>query len=317
MSKRGAQLALGSHASEPPLLRQKTEEEADLTLVFPDEVVALILKVVVTEVQPGLAMPVRLVCHRWNTLLQRQEEECRVLCTEPFLEHPASRAARLGHCVLLGYYMDLGKGYRANALAAAAESGHLRAMRLAMDDVSDRSWARRTGARNVQEAATIDASYLSWAFRLAARNGQEAALRLLRERGAVDFHMAWRSALEGPMLTTRRYYGAKAPGPAGRLACMHLLEHWGSSHRTSDLRHRILLVRRGDLDMLRLLNRGGVDASNGLMLMAASLGHLEIVRFLRWEWGATDFQGALDALEKYQCTESTAAVRAQLKEWVE
>jgi hypothetical protein len=260
MSKRGAQLALGSHESESPLKRQnygKEEEEVDLTLIFPDEVLSLILSKVVNECQTGLARPVRLVCRRWNTILMMIRHETWTYCMK--VEHPSIRAARIGDCNLLTYYWDEDANPN-DMLAAAAGGGHPDAMRL----------LKKWGAGG-------DGFGGNMALYYAAGSGQLEAMRLLKKWGANDFDTALRCAVED-----------------GQLDAMCLLKKWGTKSFNWAL---CFAAKAGQLEAMCLLKEWGANDLNGALYFAVRYGQLEAMHLLK-KWGANDFNGSLGEARK-------------------
>jgi ankyrin repeat protein len=247
MSKRGAQLALGPHESESPLKRWNygKEEEVDLTLIFPDEVLSLILSKVVIECQTGLARPVRLVCRRWNTILMMIQHETWTNCMN--VEHPSIRAARIGDCNLISYYYGA-KQDKNKMLEVAARGGHLKAMHL----------LKKWGAYE-----------FNWALYHAAEKGHLEAMRLLKKWGATDFDEALRCAASVGQLDAMRllkkwganYFNAalRCAASVGHLEAMHLLKKWGADDFDAAL---FFAATDGCLEAMRLLKEWGATDFN-------------------------------------------------------
>jgi hypothetical protein len=289
MSKRGAQLALGSHASEPPLLRQKTEEEEDLTLVFPDEVLGVILKMVVLEEQPGLAQPVRLVCRRWNALLEARYSEWRVEALTSyghnFATYPAARAAALGMTRLLTHYLEMydysswhtgTRGWAAAgappldlwtcALTAAAGAGHLPAIRLLKSRYTDP---------------------VAGACSTAAALGQRDALELLRaEWSTSEADNCLYNALLGKVPWVAQSPFNISRGPEGRMEVIRLMREWGAAWVVGKAVG--VCIARGDVPMLRAIWESEwtppipcdpVD----MVRLAGAEGNVEVLEFLKEE----------------------------------
>jgi hypothetical protein len=195
MSKRGARMALGDHETEPPLKRQDAEDQ---TLSLHDDVLSLILWEVVSECQPGLAQPVRLVCRRWNAILKK----LRARWVSPaVLSDPGELSASLGEVSLVEYYWPVGApGY--HVMIAAARHGHLDVMRLAKRRGVPPEWAMTWAAREGQLAAMHllrkwGCDELDAALGRAAVCGQVEAIYLLAEWGASAFYMASIDARRG------------------------------------------------------------------------------------------------------------------------
>jgi hypothetical protein len=268
MSKRGAQLALGPHESESLLKRQnygKEEEEVDLTLIFPDEVLSLILSKVVIECQTGLARPVRLVCRRWNTILMIIRRATWTNCMK--VEHPSIRASRIGDCNLISYYYGANQD-KNKMLKVAARGGHLKAMYLLKKWGTDGfNWALYNAAACGQlEAMCLlkewGADDFNWALYHAAKVGHLEAMRLLKKWGADGFNWALCLAVRGSHLET-----------------MRLLKKWGANDFNRALYHA---AKAGQLEAMRLLKEWGAgDFSWALMGIAESS---EATRSLLLEW---------------------------------
>jgi hypothetical protein len=300
MSKRGAQLALGSHGSEPPLLKQKTDE----TVVFPDEVLAVILKMVVLEQQPGLAQPVRLVCHRWNALMEAHRREWQDEASRlypDYFEAASVRAAEMGFASLVTYYLDMPgdtrempQFYCCITLSAAAGTGHLSVMRLV-----------KKRYRGSLEDAVCTAAAL----------GQTGPLELLKADMSKSLRAtALRKAISG-IIQESSFYISR--GVEGRMEVIRLMRESGVQWNFYDAIHRC--VAAGDAPMVRAIwrNEGPSRVIKGLLRTAGGAGSVEVLAFLKEEMyaGATPNEFDLWDGMHHACHGDHLAAMHFFKEW--